>query len=60
MDSTVHPLLVSYQWQNRLILIFSAGIEDGGEKLRSRELLTSKRLFQTIDAMPMRQDEMKN
>lgn len=127
MTSTVHPLLATYQWQNRLILIFSPGAEDslylhqleelqaagkglqerdllvfhifpdrvllpngtylgeaeaqslrehftipgqemvallmgkdGGEKLRSRELLTTKRLFQTIDAMPMRQNEMEN
>jgi hypothetical protein len=33
--------------------------KDGGEKLRSRDLLTTERLFQTIDAMPMRRQEMK-
>jgi hypothetical protein len=33
--------------------------KDGGEKLRSSTPLTIMRLNQTIDAMPMRQDEMK-
>ncbi|AHM61229.1 hypothetical protein D770_14875 [Flammeovirgaceae bacterium 311] len=33
--------------------------KDGGEKLRSRDLLTTERLFQTIDAMPMRRQEMR-
>ncbi|WP_225000251.1 DUF4174 domain-containing protein [Cesiribacter sp. SM1] len=33
--------------------------KDGGEKLRSRDLLTTERLFQTIDVMPMRRNEMK-
>ena len=127
LDMSVHPLLSSYQWQNRLLLIFSPEGEDeaytlqlkelmakerglqerdlllfhvfndrvlmpneaylgkaeaqslrkhfiipdketvtlllgkdGTEKLRSRELLTTQRLFMTIDAMPMRQEELKN
>lgn len=127
MDIAVHPLFSSYQWQNRLLLIFSPegenetyrlqlkefvakerGLQerdlllfqvfndrvllpndaylgkaealslrkhfiipdketvtlllgkDGTEKLRSRELLTTQRLFMTIDAMPMRQEELKN
>lgn len=122
----MHPLLKNYQWQNRLLLVFSpqgedrsyklqldefraaqAGLQerdllvfhifddrvllpdqtrlgasearslrahyvipdketvilligkDGAEKLRSRELLTTQRLFATIDAMPMRQQEME-
>jgi hypothetical protein len=33
--------------------------KDGGEKLRSRSPLTMERLRTTIDAMPMRQDEMQ-
>ena len=33
--------------------------KDGGEKLRSPEPLTPERLFETIDAMPMRQQEMR-
>lgn len=33
--------------------------KDGSEKLRSRDLITTDRLFLTIDAMPMRQQEMK-
>ena len=33
--------------------------KDGGEKLRSAEPLPAERLFATIDAMPMRKDEMR-
>jgi hypothetical protein len=33
--------------------------KDGTEKLRSRDLLSSQRLFLTLDAMPMRQQEMR-
>jgi hypothetical protein len=33
--------------------------KDGGEKLRSDDVLSIKKLFNTIDAMPMRQSEMK-
>lgn len=33
--------------------------KDGGEKLRSGKSLSMERLEETIDAMPMRQDEMK-
>ncbi|EMR02900.1 hypothetical protein ADICEAN_01938 [Cesiribacter andamanensis AMV16] len=33
--------------------------KDGTEKLRSREVLSSERLFLTLDAMPMRQQEMQ-
>jgi len=32
--------------------------KDGGEKLRSDSILTQKKLFDIIDAMPMRQAEM--
>ncbi len=32
---------------------------DGGVKLRQHELLTVRKLFATIDAMPMRQSEMR-
>jgi len=32
---------------------------DGGVKLRSKEFLSSQKLFETIDAMPMRMQEMK-
>lgn len=127
MEIAVHPLLKPYQWQNRLVVIFSPdgsdeaytsqqkellaaerGLKerdlllfyvfadrvllpnqttlgakeaqslrahyiipeketvslligkDGSEKLRSRDLLTTERLFVTIDAMPMRQSEIKN
>ena len=33
--------------------------KDGGEKLREHTVLSVGRLRETIDAMPMRQDEMK-
>jgi hypothetical protein len=33
--------------------------KDGGEKLRSSSALPAERLFETIDAMPMRRDEMR-
>ena len=33
--------------------------KDGGEKLRSKVPLTVEKLVETVDAMPMRQDEMK-
>lgn len=33
--------------------------KDGGEKLRSDRPVASERLFETIDAMPMRRDEMR-
>ncbi len=32
---------------------------DGGEKLRSSEVVSAEKLFGLIDAMPMRKDEMK-
>ncbi len=34
--------------------------KDGGEKLTEKKLLPVEKLFATIDAMPMRQQEMKN
>jgi hypothetical protein len=34
--------------------------KDGGEKLRLDSVLTTAKLFSTIDAMPMRKSEMKN
>ena len=34
--------------------------KDGGEKLREREPLSPEKLFRTIDAMPMRRDEMRS
>jgi hypothetical protein len=34
--------------------------KDGSEKLRTYNLLTAKKLFALIDAMPMRRDEMRN
>ncbi len=34
--------------------------KDGGEKLRSTEPLTIEKLIETIDAMPMRQQEMRS
>ncbi|MBD1392144.1 DUF4174 domain-containing protein [Mucilaginibacter glaciei] len=33
--------------------------KDGGEKLRETEPITLKKLYSTIDAMPMRKQEMK-
>ncbi len=33
--------------------------KDGGEKMRSHQPVTAERLERTIDAMPMRQDEMR-
>jgi hypothetical protein len=33
--------------------------KDGGEKRRRHEVLTTQQLFETIDAMPMRQREMR-
>lgn len=33
--------------------------KDGGEKLRSSSPLAAERLHETIDAMPMRRDEMR-
>lgn len=32
---------------------------DGGEKLRSSEVVNAEKLFGLIDAMPMRKDEMR-
>jgi hypothetical protein len=32
---------------------------DGGEKLEQTEVLSTERLFNTIDSMPMRQSEMR-
>jgi hypothetical protein len=34
--------------------------KDTTEKLRQNEVLTAEALFETIDAMPMRQQEMSN
>lgn len=34
--------------------------KDGGEKLRSDSVLPATKFFTTIDAMPMRKDEMNN
>lgn len=34
--------------------------KDGGEKLRSNKPVSPEKLYQTIDAMPMRRQEMKN
>jgi len=34
--------------------------KDGGEKLRSNKPVSLEKLYQTIDAMPMRRQEMKN
>ncbi len=33
--------------------------KDGGEKMRSHEPVSLEKLYRTIDAMPMRQQEMK-
>ena len=33
--------------------------KDGGEKYRSNSILTANRLFAMVDAMPMRQSEMR-
>lgn len=33
--------------------------KDGGIKLKSKEVLSNQKLFATIDAMPMRQNEME-
>lgn len=33
--------------------------KDGGEKLRSNEVVQPERFFRLIDSMPMRQDEMR-
>lgn len=33
---------------------------DGGEKLRSNEIVKAEKLFGLIDAMPMRKEEVKN
>ena len=33
--------------------------KDGGEKLRSNQLVSTKKLFGLIDQMPMRQSEMR-
>lgn len=33
--------------------------KDGGEKLRSEELIPPEKIFELIDSMPMRQAEMK-
>ena len=34
--------------------------KDGGEKLRADTIIDTKQLFATIDAMPMRREEMKH
>ncbi len=33
--------------------------KDGGEKFRSKAMVTNKKLFSIIDVMPMRREEMK-
>ena len=33
--------------------------KDGGEKLRSRDVVSPETLFRLIDSMPMRQEEMR-
>ncbi|MCJ8209665.1 DUF4174 domain-containing protein [Mucilaginibacter sp. RS28] len=34
--------------------------KDGGEKLRSHQLVSTQKLFSLVDAMPMRKQEMNN
>jgi hypothetical protein len=52
---TNYPVYKKTDGQPEIILI---GL-DGGVKLRAEEFLSSQRLFATIDAMPMRRQEIK-
>lgn len=47
-----------YQPKSEGITVVLIG-KDGGEKLRKNSILAVQDLFDTIDAMPMRQSEMK-
>ncbi|MDX1628146.1 MAG: DUF4174 domain-containing protein [Fulvivirga sp.] len=51
--------LQTYNAPNRDFLVVLIG-KDGGKKLRKTSLLSTEKLFSTIDAMPMRQREMKD
>ena len=48
-----------YHIKTRLFTVILLG-KDGTEKFRTDKLLLPKKLFAIIDAMPMRQAEMKN
>ena len=48
-----------YHIKTRLFIVILLG-KDGTEKFRTDKLLLPKKLFAIIDAMPMRQAEMKN
>lgn len=48
----------TYLPQHPFVLILIG--KDGTEKLRSEQLLSNEKLFEIIDAMPMRKQEIKN
>lgn len=57
-EETAHSLRRHFQIPDGETVVLLIG-KDGSEKLRSKELLTTRRLFKTIDAMPMRIQEMR-
>ena len=48
----------AYQIENDTFSVVLIG-KDGGVKLRSEDLVSTRELFQLIDSMPMRQQEMQ-
>lgn len=54
----IDALRKHYQPKSEGITVILIG-KDGGEKLRKNSILAVQDLFDTIDAMPMRQSEMK-
>lgn len=51
-------LFKKYQVSNRDFTVLLIG-KDGYVKLRSKEVVTPKRIYALVDAMPMRKDEMR-
>ncbi len=58
-DQWAGKLRQRYEIENLPFAVVLIG-KDGGEKLTEKKLLSIEKLFATIDAMPMRQQEMKN
>lgn len=54
----VRRLYKKYEVNDNVYAVILIG-KDGTEKLRKQEVLSTEKLFRVIDAMPMRQQEMK-
>jgi hypothetical protein len=58
-NDTEHPKLAErFKLSGRGFTLLLIG-KDGGEKLRSHEVVSPERLCRLIDSMPMRQEEMR-